>query len=720
EAKAQGKKEKRRSGAEENPRSRRADQEVDSDSQSPDAGIVAATPSTVVVVAAADAADGSRAAECRRDSTNRAMRCLLCRQLMQEPHILICCGATACKRCLHAALFEAGSPSLHRCRPRKPVDRRRLHSAVVSDESEKANADAPPPSVDGRSSRRRSATWQAANAGISQRPTTPCSITSRPSWRTLAAYQQLGYYCQPGLAYPLPHQGAPIYSAGPTARQPLTEAEFRSGSWRTKIPSADGRDGQAAAVDRGGRSRSSRRQFGTVVTMETAAVGSAGPGPGPIVVQTALRKRRGRSDKADAGRSRSRSRSRHRGGRRCPRSPRSPRSPRDRRRDDSSPIPKRRRVTVSPSPVAYRTFSRMIDQYCSSGTSSGGSYCGLRYLPCPHDGSVKFDKAKLEEMACSAASAAALPDRTESDREEGECESETDGGDSSIGDDIFVVEKCDYNDARVNSVDDGNLIRTCLDLAAKCKRPSPPIPLTLATRAAGAALSHRSIRWCWCPQRVSPQKVHKASRCSSWPLRPSPRLLEFYCDTVGPSGGVTFVDPEPKTDAERLAPRLASRRNARFARRGPGVGAAQEAAFDLAVMANVYHHLRRHRHRLAAVARLLRPGGPPDASRDLLRPAASRRQPAHRRSASALWPPRASRCAFGRLRVARPAFARRSGDFYVDAYVKQHRCHELASLGRITKEEVAELLGQGLPTLQQGDPNPSCSLNINLLVAAEA
>uniref|UniRef100_A0A1I8IUH2 Class I SAM-dependent methyltransferase n=1 Tax=Macrostomum lignano TaxID=282301 RepID=A0A1I8IUH2_9PLAT len=43
-------------------------------------------------------------------------------------------------------------------------------------------------------------------------------------------------------------------------------------------------------------------------------------------------------------------------------------------------------------------------------------------------------------------------------------------------------------------------------------------------------------------------------------------LLEFYCDTVGPSGGVTLVDPEPRL-AERLAPRLASRPNARFADR---------------------------------------------------------------------------------------------------------------------------------------------------------
>uniref|UniRef100_A0A1I8IR19 Methyltransf_25 domain-containing protein n=1 Tax=Macrostomum lignano TaxID=282301 RepID=A0A1I8IR19_9PLAT len=41
-------------------------------------------------------------------------------------------------------------------------------------------------------------------------------------------------------------------------------------------------------------------------------------------------------------------------------------------------------------------------------------------------------------------------------------------------------------------------------------------------------------------------------------------LLDFYCDTVGPSGGVTLVDPEPRL-AERLAPRLAGRPNARFA-----------------------------------------------------------------------------------------------------------------------------------------------------------
>ncbi|PAA85302.1 hypothetical protein BOX15_Mlig010638g2, partial [Macrostomum lignano] len=41
-------------------------------------------------------------------------------------------------------------------------------------------------------------------------------------------------------------------------------------------------------------------------------------------------------------------------------------------------------------------------------------------------------------------------------------------------------------------------------------------------------------------------------------------LLEFYCDTVGPYGGVTLVDPEPRL-AERLAPRLAGRPNACFA-----------------------------------------------------------------------------------------------------------------------------------------------------------
>uniref|UniRef100_A0A1I8H5J0 RING-type domain-containing protein n=3 Tax=Macrostomum lignano TaxID=282301 RepID=A0A1I8H5J0_9PLAT len=487
---------------------------------SPDAGIVAATQSppaqsTVVVVAAADAADGSRAAECRADSDQSvpsAMRCLLCRQLMQEPHILICCGATACKRCLHAALFEAGSPSLHRCPAcrdkvadvdclvpnrnlgeavaRFIADNQRNQSTVADStvpssptESKGPTPPPPPASMDEQQTAQCYA-WQAANGGYFTAADYAVQYYQQAQLAYAAAYQQLGYYCQPGLAYPLPHQGAPIYSAGPTGGQPLTEAEFRSAQLAHQIPSADGRDGQAAAVDRGGRSRSSRRPvrdcryYGNSGSRQrrsrSRSRSSSRRHSGRSRNADDGSKRRGRSDKADAGRSRSRSRSRHRG-RRCPRSPRSPRSPRDRRRDDSSPIPKRRRVTVSPSPVAYRTFSRMIDQYCSSGTSSAAATAPVEapdaqqpiadapavvISPVRTDGSVKFDKAKLEEMACSAASAAALPDRTESDREEGECESETDGGDSSIGDDIFVVEKCDYNDARVNSVDDGVIDKT--------------------------------------------------------------------------------------------------------------------------------------------------------------------------------------------------------------------------------------------------------------------
>ncbi|PAA56409.1 hypothetical protein BOX15_Mlig033925g1, partial [Macrostomum lignano] len=219
-------------------------------------------------------------------------------------------------------------------------------------------------------------------------------------------------------------------------------------------------------------------------------------------------------------------------------------------------------------------------------------------------------------------------------------------------------------------------------------------------------------------------------------------LLEFYCDTVGPSGGVTLVDPEPRL-AERLAPRLASRPNARFA-----VSSAEDlasvlpagGAFDLAVMANVYHHLADTATALAAVRSALRPGGrlvildfihdtlqlfASEAANpaalavqarlaDLLRPAAS---PVTARCCSAL-------AAAGFEVRLRDAFVLHDrlrsplGDFYVDAYVK-HSLHELASLGRITKEEVAELLGQGLPTLQQGDPEAELFSNINLLVAAE-
>uniref|UniRef100_A0A1I8F9A3 Methyltransf_25 domain-containing protein n=1 Tax=Macrostomum lignano TaxID=282301 RepID=A0A1I8F9A3_9PLAT len=257
------------------------------------------------------------------------------------------------------------------------------------------------------------------------------------------------------------------------------------------------------------------------------------------------------------------------------------------------------------------------------------------------------------------------------------------------------------------------------DLAAKCKEASPPIPLTPGDHVQ-LVLRCRTGRFGGAGQQVLEL---------GWRFAP---LLEFYCDTVGPSGGVTLVDPEPRL-AERLAAAAREPPNARFADLASVLPAG--GAFDLAVMANVYHPPGRHRHRPGR-----RPLGsaswrpPGDPGLHPRHPAAvSPREaanpppwPSRRVSPTSCGPPprpsppaaapRSRRRGF-EVRLRTPSccttgFASPLGDFYVDAYVK-HSLHELASLGRITKEEVAELLGQGLPTLQQGDPEAELFSNIN-------
>lgn len=92
-------------------------------------------------------------------------------------------------------------------------------------------------------------------------------------------------------------------------------------------------------------------------------------------------------------------------------------------------------------------------------------------------------------------------------------------------------------------------------------------------------------------------------------------LLDFYLNTIGPTGSVTLTDPEPGLD-ERLAPRL-SGRNARFlAGRAEDLAALGSVGspgggdgYDMVVMMNVFHHLSDPDAALKSVRALLKGGG---------------------------------------------------------------------------------------------------------------